>query len=302
MNAKGEYLFLDLFCGVGGFSLGFVQEGFKCLEAYDFWDDAICTYNHNFGGGGMTKDLTQYPLRLIPTSQCGVDVLIGSPPCVNFSTTNPNGDVRDGLLLMYRFLEIVCYVKPKLWVMENVPQISKYLPSDFAPIKVVLNSANFGVPQTRERCFFGSFPIPSSTHAKETNLLGLPRWVKARHVLEQWLDRQDLDDYVLPKTPSRERMLNDDVVNLDKPSPTITCKQDRKPTFLLPYKGSFRFITPRETAILMGFPSTFEFLGNDSTQYKQIGNAVCPPISRALARACKEALMEKVEVHEQPES
>lgn len=281
------YKFMDLYCGAGGFSIGFAQEGFVNVEGYDMWDDAICTYNLNLGGG-VKKDILEYNLKMFPTS---VDVVIGSPPCTSFSTANPQADVRDGLLTLYRFLEIICYIKPKFWVMENVPQVKKYLPKELGRTMIVLNSADFGVPQTRHRCFFGNFNkhLVKATHAQHNNLLGLPLWRKAKDFLE--LEREDLDEYILPKTPSREAMLElKDILNFEKPCSTMTCKQDRKPTLLIPYKGWYRFITIDEGKAIMGFPKDYKLTGSLSDKYKQLGNAVCPPVSRAIAQAIKQEL------------
>ena len=127
---------IDFFCGAGGFSEGFRQQGFKIIKGYDNWQPAIDTYNHNFHVNSTVKNILDFKdsieeIDLIPNS----DIIIGSPPCVSFSSSNLSGkaDKESGVLLTKIFLRIVAIKKfqrnstLKAWYMENVANSRNYL-------------------------------------------------------------------------------------------------------------------------------------------------------------------------------
>lgn len=183
----------DLFCGAGGFSEGFRQAGFRVTKALDIWPPAVLTHEHGHPDTEAIRgDILAYePDRLGP-----VDVLIGSPPCTEFSFANRGGggDVEEGMRLVYRFLRFVYELRPRWWVMENVPRVLDYLPEEIPlrklgvdtkgtlaiPVRAVLTSADFGAPQLRKRAFSGDFPLPSPTHGPDT----VRPWRTLRDVVE----------------------------------------------------------------------------------------------------------------------
>ncbi len=142
--------FVDLFCGCGGLSLGFLQAGFKGLLAVDNDPEAVQAYNHNLRGpadrGALQHDLSRLTTRALVRSflsRHGVedcDVLVGGPPCQSFSVVGrnkiralvqSNGNLaaywrkktreRTALCSVYaRFLEVLA---PRWFVFENVPAI-----------------------------------------------------------------------------------------------------------------------------------------------------------------------------------
>jgi len=180
----------DLFCGAGGFSEGFRQAGFRVTKALDIWAPAVLTHAKNHPDTEAIRgDILLYaPERLGP-----VDVLIGSPPCTEFSFANRggSGDIEEGLRLAYRFLRFVYELRPRWWVMENVPRVLEFLPDEVPlrklgidkrgslpiPVRSVLTSADYGAPQLRKRAFSGDFPLPTPTHAEGT-------WRTLRGVVE----------------------------------------------------------------------------------------------------------------------
>jgi len=127
---------IDFFCGAGGFSEGFRQKGFKIISGYDNWQPAIDTFNHNFNTNSSTKDLLDFKNRIEEIYDLpNTDVIIGSPPCVSFSSSNISGkaDKESGVLLTKIFLRIVAVKKfqkgsiLKGWFMENVANSRNYL-------------------------------------------------------------------------------------------------------------------------------------------------------------------------------
>lgn len=200
---------IDFFCGAGGFSEGFRQQGFEIVKGYDKWKPAIDTFNHNFGSKrGVLKDILEFEneTALIEKMVPDTDVIIGSPPCVSFSTSNKSGkaDKVLGIRLIEVFLKIIAIKKYKknsilkAWFMENVTGSIKHMKDhytfndlglqEFAKIRKlspntkaivikgnsrVLNSADFGSPQQRLRAISGeiiklkSFLNPTKSHSTD---------------------------------------------------------------------------------------------------------------------------------------
>ncbi|WP_379953105.1 DNA cytosine methyltransferase [Dokdonia sp. R78006] len=195
---------IDFFCGAGGFSEGFRQKGFEIVKGYDNWQPAIDTYNHNFGTNSTVKNLLDFKdsieeINLLPET----DIIIGSPPCVSFSSSNNSGkaDKSLGLELTKCFLRIVAVKKHrkdsilKAWYMENVVNSKKYinqvysfedldltewaLDNNINPQNealnlldntTIINSADYGSYQARKRAISGEITkanklvIPKTTH------------------------------------------------------------------------------------------------------------------------------------------
>ena len=103
-----NYTAISLFAGAGGCSLGFSKYGVNILGAYDIWDEAISTYNHNFEGNKAHQtDLANCDFEEIRNelglSKGELDIIIGGPPCQGFTTLGKRGedDPRNKLLINY---------------------------------------------------------------------------------------------------------------------------------------------------------------------------------------------------------
>jgi DNA (cytosine-5)-methyltransferase 1 len=193
---------VDLFCGAGGFSLGFHAAGCEALAAVDFDEAAARTYRANFEVlqprrppvvlSGDEGNLEEIDLSHLASH--APDILIGGPPCQGFSRVGRGkldslsdegyaGDARNSLYK--RFLDAAVLWRPKAIVMENVPgmlsvdgrSVADEAASDLIALGYrtgysVLNASWFGVPQFRERLFFvgirkdlGVTPsLPATTH------------------------------------------------------------------------------------------------------------------------------------------
>lgn len=172
---------LDLFCGAGGFSCGFRMAGFKIVLGIDKDEYVAETYRKNHPGAEfLLADITKLKLKRAGTDlvilhyETGEsltiplpEVVIGSPPCPHFSTAKQDPDPEKGMELVHAFRSWVHLINPRWWIMENVPGVRKHLPRAFARRVVLLNAANYGVPQRRVRCFAGTFPVPRATHDED---------------------------------------------------------------------------------------------------------------------------------------
>lgn len=168
---------VDLFCGAGGISAGLEMAGMEVIFGLDNNKDAIETFKANHPNAeAFCGDALSFDYDTIPP----FDVLVGGPPCVNFSTSKGGrANVLDGLRLVHTFLRLVYVRSPKYWIMENVPRVALHLPEEIplkwigvdaegfldVPVRAEFNCADYGVPQTRKRYLIGNFPIPTPTHA-----------------------------------------------------------------------------------------------------------------------------------------
>lgn len=236
---------IDLFCGAGGFSLGFKQAGFDIILGVDNWEMATRTYAKNIGARIWKRDVT----NLDPESLPECDVLIGSPPCPDFSVARYRGGGWDerkaDLSCVDAFYLILNHLKPKFWIWENVMGVDKYL---FFQPSAMLDAQEFGVLQRRKRIFVGNFPMPKKKKApKNYTQLRIAPTIIAWELCGGW------------KGNARTRRFSKWL--------------GRKPTI-------------DEMVYYMGFPCDYEFFGNKQEMSIQIGNAVCPPVAKALAEAC----------------
>lgn len=224
-NNNEQLTVIDFFCGAGGFSEGFRQMGFDILYGYDNWKPAVETFNHNFDLHCEPKNILDLKSSIdeilsIPDT----DVIIGSPPCVSFSSSNRSGkaDKSLGVELTETFLKIVAVKKHqpnsrlKAWFMENVTNSKRYLQPSYtfkdlglsewatshkiSPNKIAIdlldnttsiNSADYGAIQSRIRLIAGEIIkkkkliIPRKTHrSKNTVKSDLPLY-KSIKLLKQ---------------------------------------------------------------------------------------------------------------------
>ncbi|MBE9238539.1 DNA cytosine methyltransferase [Anabaena aphanizomenioides LEGE 00250] len=271
-----------------------------------------------------------------------VDLVTGGPPCQPFSTAGKRGSVIDprGSLFM-DFIRIVKEVKPRFFLMENVKGLLsaplRHRPinqrgKDYPPLepdempgaalKVVLSemqaieynvvynlleAADYGVPQNRERVIFigsrdgetATFPIPKYCKNGQT----LPKWRTLKDALTGLVDAEPefmsysenrLKYLKLLKAGQNWRHLPEELkkeamggaynsgggkvgfyrrLSWDKPSPTITTSPHQKATDMC-HPVELRCLTVRESARIQTFPDDWIFYGSVSSKYKQIGNAV----------------------------
>lgn len=158
---------IDLFAGVGGLSLGFRNSGFDVVLANEYIESIANAYMHNHPNTKMiVGDITQLDLESTFNPYKGkVDVVIGGPPCQGFSQKGQRKSVNDERNFLFRYYyDVVKLVQPKYFVMENVPNLLtaeqgfffREIEKLFADIGYtlnagVLNAADYGVPQNRNR-------------------------------------------------------------------------------------------------------------------------------------------------------
>jgi DNA (cytosine-5)-methyltransferase 1 len=341
---EGAGLFVaDLFAGAGGITEGFRQAGFNPVAAVEFDRWAAATYAANFGDHVLACPIEEVKVArkdgaLVwsgtdiagqPTSfeTPEIDVLVGGPPCQGFS---PLGRMNDWDYddprnkLWKHYVRILDALNPKVFVVENVPEILKS--EEFKRLERhvrrlgydldyrVLNAAFFGVPQSRKRAIIigsrvGVPTLPPEMIERMTvrDAIGdLPlkptgkNWHVGRNPLPSSLERYkcvpeggsrfDLMEKRPDITPNcwlKKKTGSTDVFGRmwwDQPAPTIRTE------FFKPEKGRYlhpkahRPITIREAARLQTFSDEFIFIGSNVQVAKQIGNAVPVKLAHAIAK------------------
>lgn len=163
-NEPAQYEFVDLFCGAGGLSVGLEQEGFRPVLAVDNNAAAIKTYR--FNRPWMTgNDVFLNDIRKLVNQDVfpHVSVVVGGPPCQGFSVVNQHKKENDERNQLYKYyVQAVSKIKPKLFLIENVEgilQLYDLIREDFNAIgyftckPILLNTKDFGFPQSRKRAF-----------------------------------------------------------------------------------------------------------------------------------------------------
>ena len=158
---------IDLFAGVGGLSLGFEQAGFQVVLANEYDPEIAAAYQKNHQTTKMVVgDITKLDLEETFGPLAGnVDVIIGGPPCQGFSQKGQRKTIHDKRNFLFQYyVKVVELVRPKYFVMENVPNLltaeKGYFQKEIAALfhemgyslnAGVLNAADYGVPQNRRR-------------------------------------------------------------------------------------------------------------------------------------------------------
>jgi len=322
---------VDLYSGIGGWTMGMKLSGITNVASFEWWKEANQTHNLNFSTHHKEINIRTIDVKELKFDH-KIDFVVGSPPCTQFSFANKggNGNIADGLIDVYKFLEVVEFLKPKYWAMENVPRVAKILEQElnegalqrFKPlVKVikVVDSADYGVPQNRKRMIAGNFPWSIFDSYKNN----IDR-ITFGEVLAA-LSRKKITDpnygYVLPRkqvteledevnlTPQEERINKDSKTfhpiynkmsfpdRLDRPSRTVTatCTRVSRESIIIKSKTGYRRLNVRERGVLQGFPISYQFYGRTlNAKFKMIGNAVPPILTYYLFQSMKEIPAGKV--------
>jgi len=340
--------FISLFSGAMGLDLGLEMSGFElvgCLEI-DKWACETIRKNRpdlpliqddikNWDGDSLLSNFNVSPEEIC--------LVVGGPPCPSFSTAGRRRSFDDPRgQLMFDFLRIINEISPSFFVMENVPgilsaslkhrpldlrsreygdlseeelngSVMKLLDDKFKEIGYLVtaelvNSADYGVPQKRERVIFignkygYQVSMPPGFCSNNGNMFHKP-WTTLGDVINdlendehefiafsdtrlkylKWLNEGE-NWRKLPKELQKEAMGGAYLsgggkvgfyrrLSFDKPSPTLPTSPVQKSTCLC-HPKELRPLSVNEYKRIQQFPEDWEFVGSTSNKYKQIGNAV----------------------------
>lgn len=324
---------IDLYSGVGGWSLGLRLANVEVVASYERWGAANETNFKNNFHQAQTVDIRRLSLADLPSD---IDIVVGSPPCTQFSYSNRGGggDIADGLEDVKRFLTIVDHLKPRVWAMENVPRVAKIIDAELQEggelqkfkhlgcVTHIVDMANYGLPQRRRRCIAGNFDInlleSYQANARPLTLGNVIHSLKNETVTDPIfgiaIPREDLIDHV------EEDVLNSEETRINRsnkithtvynampfPDPldrtvrtiTATCTRVSRESIIIATGSEpeqYRRLTLRERASLQGFPITFQFYGaNYGQKLRMIGNAVPPAFSYLMGHVLQDHPADKV--------
>ena len=320
-----NYRTVSLFSGIGGLDLGFIKQGFNIIWANDFDKYAVESYKANIDSNIVYGDLNNY-LEDIPEH----DILMAGFPCQPFSLMGKQQGFTDERGTLFFTIErILKKHKPKVIVLENVKNLLTHdrgktikrmleILEDKLNYKVyydVLNTSDYGLPQTRRRVFIVGFLIEE--FGEELNTFTFPSPEKLNETVFDLLDENVDKKYFLshkilptilsngsknyyskseinlkiakPLTATMHKMHRanqdnyyEDIVNRNKFEDTVEKRI-----------STIRRLTPNECRKLQGFPNNWKYVVSDTQLYRQFGNAVSVNVSEKLAEQVKKVIKKK---------
>ena len=312
----------SLFCGCGGTDVGllgnfdflgkhYASNNMEIVYANDIDDNACRIFEENFGIKPDNRDIRQINSNELPD----FDILTGGFPCQSFSiiAQNPKrlGVKDDRGKLFFEMCRILRDKQPKCFIAENVkglltanqktafPLIMEEFKNSGYDVKhMVLNSANYGVPQKRERVIIVGFrkdlkidfTFPNQVITDEDLFEPLKK------VIENTVDEKYYfsDRAVEGMMKKREKMNKGRAQDIEKPCNTVGAHlakvslNSTDPVLML--ENRYRRFTPREVARIQSFPEKFELVGSESAQYRALGNAIPPVMIWYVANTVKNFL------------
>jgi len=294
---------VDLFAGCGGMSLGFQNEGFEIVGAFENWDKAVETYKKNFDHPIFNRDLGDLK-NIKDISNLHPDVIIGGPPCQDFSSAGHRDEKLGRADLTISYANIISAIKPQYFVMENVPRIrsseimhtiiSIFKKAGYGLTSIVIDASRCGVPQIRKR-FVMVGELGGVDDALKTNLENNQSATQMT-MAEYFGDSLGLEYYFrVPRSYSRRG-----IYSINEPSMTIR-GVDRPlpkgypghPADPIDINDKIRALTYKERSLVQTFPKTFIFEGSKTVLNQMIGNAVPVNLAAHIARSLKTYMNEK---------
>ncbi len=321
---------ISLFSGAGGLDLGFEKAGFEIEWANEFDKSIWETYEKNHSNFLDKRDIRKIPLTDIP--EC--DGIIGGPPCQSWSEAGACKGIDDERgKLFFEFIKILNDKKPKFFVAENVSGmlaqkhkdavqnfIKMFKETGYNVNLYLVNAADYGVPQDRQRVFYIGFRDDLNVDFKFPKPLGKKITMK-----EAIGDLQDSAIPALEKNktngvycrfPNNEYMTggfstiymsrnrvrgwNEQSFTIQAggrhapihpQAPKMVFVEKNKREFVKGKEDLYRRLTVRECARIQTFPDSFKFYYTDIADgYKMVGNAVPVRLANVVANAIKNSL------------
>lgn len=272
---KMQFKFIDLFAGIGGFHYGLTMCGGDCVMACEIDSVAKETYYKNYG-------IIPYDdiCDLSSTNLPDYDLLCAGFPCQSFSNIGNKEGLSDPRgALIFEVIRLLTESKPKSFLLENVKGLLTHdKGKTFAKIYNLLNNCgydisykvleakDFGVPQIRKRLFIVGLRKDLNIHFEFPTPIGCGK--KLSEILGGKTDREFAYTIRIGgRRSGLESKFNWDCYKVDNES---------------------RYLTIEECLQLQGFPKNFYLAGNQSSKYKQVGNAVPTVVVKAIGeQLCK---------------
>ena len=312
----------SLFCGCGGTDVGLLG-GFDFLGKYynsnsmeivyanDIDDNACKIFKENFGITPDNRDIRAVKTEEIPE----FDILTGGFPCQSFSIVAQNpkrvGVKDERGKLFFEMCRILRERQPKCFIAENVKGIltankrsafplilKEFEESGYEVQYQILNSADYGVPQKRERVIIVGFrkDLNITFSFPEAEIDDETKYIPLKTVIEKRVDEKYFfsERAVAGMMKKRESMNKGRAQDINKPCNTVgahLAKVSLNSTDPVLMEGErYRRFTPREVARIQSFPDDFELVGSEAAQYRALGNAIPPVMFWYVAKAVSKEL------------
>lgn len=358
---------ISLFTGGMGLDIGVENAGFNIKVAVEMDKWACETIRLNrpklpLIDRDISEISTSEILYRAGLNKDEVDLVVGGPPCQSFSTAGRRRSLLDDKgSCVLQFIRIIEQIRPKAFIMENVrgllsskvgmeglkvtrdgkkelvspdTPVAQYIKNKFRELGYddadfkLLNAADFGVPQKRERVFFigtlfkSEFEFPAPTHFKNPTQ-GQSKWVTFAEVLKSMQNihshtyipyAEDRRKYMLmiPRGGGNWRDLSPEIqkeamgkayhsgggkvgffrrIKLNEPSPTLLTSPNQKAT-MLGHPIEDRPLSVEEYKAIQQFPLDWQLPGSISEKYKLIGNAVPTGLAYVVAKQVYEYIID----------
>ena len=294
------FKFIDLFAGIGGLRIPFVNIGGECVFTSEIDKYSQLTYQENFGEV-PSGDITTIDEKLIPPH----DLLLAGFPCQAFSLAGKREGFDDTRgTLFFDVARILDFHQPKAFLLENVKGLKNHDQGktlqtiirvlnkmDYNLHIEVLNAKNFGLPQNRERIFIVGF--------KEMVNFEFPRKCNIKTKLGDILEKEVDGKYTISnkiwknhkvrkeKAQSKGYGFGYSLFNKESEyTSTISARyyKDGSEILIEQENNNPRMLTPREASRLQGFPADFKIPVSNTQAYKQFGNSVPVNVIKAIAK------------------
>jgi DNA (cytosine-5)-methyltransferase 1 len=358
MSTDNRYTALSLYTGAGGLDLGFEAAGFECRAAIEMDRDCVATIRANRPWPVLDRSIHEVTsaelLRTARLEPGEADILIGGPPCQPFSKAGywASGDARrlddPRADTVAAFLRVLRDTKPRAFLMENVAglafkgkdeglrliqatleSINRTCGTAYRACLLILNAAEFGIPQARERAFligardgtyFGSLgPTHGAAVGRVQGELAFDG--RREHFLTAWDALWDLEDDdspelrlrgkwadLVPSVPEGANYLHftergggpplfgwrrrywNFLLKLAKDQPSWTLTAQPGPA-TGPFHWRNRRLSARELCRLQTMPDEYEVLGSLGSVQRQVGNAVPSALAELLGLSIRKRLL-----------
>ena len=323
IEGQEKFTFIDLFAGIGGFRMAMQAHGGKCVFSSEYDKYSQQTYRANYGEtpfGDITK---QEVRKFIPKK---FDVLCGGFPCQPFSIAGVSKKISLGKKhgfedekqgnLFFDVANIIETHRPKVFFLENVKNlVSHDKGNTFKVIKETLEGLGYSFDK---RVLDGKHFVPQ--HRERTIMVGFDKKVFGDDIKFDFdkvkiPDKKHMIREILEKSPDSKYTLTDHLwnylqeyakkhkangngfgfglVDLDGVTRTISARYHKDGSeILIPQKNKNpRRLTPKECALLQGYPPGFVIPVSDTQAYRQFGNSVVMPLIKAVGEEIKNTIV-----------
>lgn len=318
----------SLFCGCGGTDVGLLGDftyldnyyennNYEIVYANDIDNNACNIFEENFGIKPDNRDIREVLSEEIPE----IDVLTGGFPCQSFSIVAQNpkrlGINDDRGKLFFEMCRVLKDKKPKCFIAENVKGILTANKKSAFPLILeefdncgydikytVMNAAEYGVPQKRERVIIVGFrkdleidfEFPKVVIDEVINYEPLERVIDETVEEKYFFSKRAVDGMMRKRATMNKGRAQD----INKPCNTVgahLAKVSLNSTDPVLMVGErYRRFTPREVARIQSFPEEFKLVGSETAQYRALGNAIPPVMFWHIASKVKNILLEVTSV------